>query len=144
VDANYELPVAFKVKKASKAEMPKAHDLLDEMEERHLDILQECEYMDVDRGYDDGKLISRLWDRYGIKPVIDIRNMWKDGEDTKVIEGKWNIIYNYRGQVFCVSPDTGKRREMAYGVLKRNGEHLNTAVRRSTMGMSAVAALSVR
>ncbi len=92
VDANYELPLAFKVTKASEAEMPKAHDLLDEMEERHPDILEMCEYLDADRGYDDGKLITRLWHSYEIKPVIDIRNMWKDGEDTKVIEGKWNII----------------------------------------------------
>ena len=38
VDANYELPLAFKVTKASEAEMPKAHDLLDEMEEHHPDI----------------------------------------------------------------------------------------------------------
>jgi hypothetical protein len=94
VDANYELPLAFKVTKASEAEMPKAHDLLDEMEERHPDILKMCDYLDADRGYDDGKLITRLWDSYEIKPVIDIRNMWKDGKDTKVIEGKWNIIYN--------------------------------------------------
>jgi hypothetical protein len=84
VDANYELPLAFKVTKASEAEMPKAHDLLDEMVECHPDILTRCEYLDADRGYDDGKLITRLWDSYGIKPVIDIRNIWKDGEDTKV------------------------------------------------------------
>ncbi|KKL91179.1 hypothetical protein LCGC14_1897300, partial [marine sediment metagenome] len=55
VDANYELPVAFKVTKASEAEIPKAHDLLDEIEERHPDILEMCEYLDADRGYDDGK-----------------------------------------------------------------------------------------
>ena len=124
VDANYELPLAFKVTKASEAEIPKAHDLLDEIEERHPDILEMCEYLDADRGYDDGKLITRLWDSYEIKPVIDIRNMWKDGEDTKVIEGKWNIIYNYKGQVFCVCPETGKNREMAYGGFEKDRETL--------------------
>lgn len=124
VDANYELPLAFKVTKASEAEMPKAHDLLDEIQEQHPDILKRCDYLDADRGYDDGKLITRLWDSYEIKPVIDIRNMWKDGEDTKVIEGKWNIIYNYKGQVFCVCPKTGKTSEMAYGGFEKDRETL--------------------
>jgi hypothetical protein len=36
-----------------------------------------------DKGYDDTKLIEKCWDRYQIKPVIDIRNMWKDGEETR-------------------------------------------------------------
>ena len=120
VDANYELPVGYKVTKASEAEKVKAHELLDRIEERHPDILKRCEYLDADRGYDETKLIRRLWDSYGIKPVIDIRNMWKDGEDTKVIEGKWNIIYNYKGEVFCVCPETGKTREMAYGGFERD------------------------
>ena len=120
----FRSPLAFKVTKASESEMPKAHDLLDEMEERHPDILEMCDYLDADRGYDDGKLITRLWDSYEIKPVIDIRNMWKDGEDTKVIEGKWNIIYNYKGQVFCVCPKTGKNREMAYGGFEKDRETL--------------------
>ena len=31
-----------------------------------------------------GKLIVKLWDEYQIKAVIDIRNMWKDGEKTKI------------------------------------------------------------
>ncbi|MBW1840158.1 MAG: transposase [Deltaproteobacteria bacterium] len=60
VDANYELLLAFKVKKASEAEMPKAHDLLDEIEECHPDILKRCVYLDADQGYDDGKLITRI------------------------------------------------------------------------------------
>lgn len=34
--------------------------------------------MEADRGYDDTKLIVKLWDENKIKPVIDIRNMWKD------------------------------------------------------------------
>lgn len=88
------MPVGYKVTKASEAEKVKAHELLDRIEERHPDILKRCEYLVADRGYDETKLIRRLWDSYGIKPVIDIRNMWKDGEDTKVIKGKWNIIYN--------------------------------------------------
>ncbi len=90
------------------------------MEERHAEILNRGEYLDGDKAYDDGKLIARVWDRYEIKPVIDIRNMWKDGEETKVVTGTWNITYNYKGQVYCVCPKTGIRREMVYGGFERD------------------------
>jgi hypothetical protein len=116
VDARYELPLAFKLTKASPVEAPIAHQLVDHLESRHPELLEACEYLDADRGYDDGKLISRLWDRHEIKPVIDIRNAWKDGEDTKLVSGYENIVYDYKGQVFCVEPCTNEtQREMAYG-----------------------------
>ena len=124
VDATYELPVAFEVRKASEAEAPQAHEMLDRMEERHPGMLERCEYLDGDKGYDDGKLIKRVWDRYAVKPVIDIRDMWKDGEESKVVEGKWNIIYDYKGQVYCVCPKTGQMREMAYGGFEKDRETL--------------------
>ena len=68
VDARYELPLAFKLTKASPGEAPIAHQLVDHLERRHPELLEGCEYLDADRGYDDGKLISRLWNRHEIKP----------------------------------------------------------------------------
>jgi len=32
-----------------------------------------------------GKLIEMLWDDYDIKPLVDIRDMWKDGEKMKAL-----------------------------------------------------------
>ncbi len=116
VDATYELPVSYCVTKASEAEAPRAHELIEKIEKEHPEILERCAYGLGDRGYDDGKLIEKLWDEHGIKPVIDIRNMWKDGEETKALENTWNVVYNYRGEVFCVNPnEDDERREMAYG-----------------------------
>jgi hypothetical protein len=115
VDATYELPVSYCVTKASEAEIPRAHELIEKIEEDHPEILKRGEYGLGDRGYDDGKLIEKLWDEHGIKPVIDIRNMWKDGEETKALENTWNVVYNFRGDVFCVNPNGDERREMAYG-----------------------------
>ena len=83
IDAKYELPVSYRVTKASVAEMPVAHELFKKVKDGHPEIIERCEYGIGDRGYDDGKLIEKLWDEYGIKPVIDIRNMWKDGEVTR-------------------------------------------------------------
>jgi hypothetical protein len=67
------------------------------MKKEHPAILERCEYALGDRGYDDGKLIAKLWVEYRIKPVIDIRNMRRDGEETKALKGVWNVVYNYRG-----------------------------------------------
>ena len=48
------------------------------------------------KGYDDHKLINRLWDQHQIKPIIAIRNCWQDGEAdddgvvTKLVSGQQN------------------------------------------------------
>jgi hypothetical protein len=124
VDARYELPIAFDVTKASAAETPVMHKLFEKVEEKHPEILERCEYAAGDKGYDDGKLIGKLWEDWEIKPVIDIRNMWKDGEQTKVVEGTGNVVYSYKGEVFCVCPATGVQREMAYGGFEQDRESL--------------------
>jgi hypothetical protein len=133
VDSNYELPVAFTVTKASEAEQPVARAMIREMEEIKPEILERCQHMSADKGYDDTETIEILCDDLDIKPVIDIRNCWKDGEDTRLVPEKENIIYNYKGDVFCVCPATGMQMQstMAYGgvipmeskgSLKRTGE----------------------
>ncbi|KPJ89112.1 MAG: transposase [Spirochaetes bacterium DG_61] len=114
-DATYELPISFCVTKASAAETPMAHTLFEKIKEDHAEILDRCKYGIADRGYDDGKLIEKLWDEYRIKPVIDIRDMWKDGEETKALKSVWNVVYNYRGEVFCDNPNGDEQWEMAYG-----------------------------
>ena len=124
VDALYELPVAFKVTPASNAESPIAHELIDELDGTHPQIMEDCQYFLGDRGYDDSKLIKKCWDDYQIKPIIDIRNMWKDGEETKLVEGKENVVYDYCGNVYCYDPSTGRRREMAYGGFEKSRETL--------------------
>lgn len=125
VDATYELPVAFHVTKASKSEMVEAHKMLDEMIEKQKEILNGCEYFLGDnKGHDDGKLIKRLWDEYKIKPVIDIRNNWKDGEVTRLLKGHTNVVYDYEGTVFCHCPVTNKQREMAYGGFEKDRKAL--------------------
>ena len=59
-DTDYELPVAFTVLPANQNEMPVMHRLLDSVATRHPDILQTGEIWTGDRGYDDGKLLTRL------------------------------------------------------------------------------------
>jgi hypothetical protein len=90
------------------------------MKETMPNRIEEAETCSADKGYDDTKLIEELWEEYGVKPVIDIRNMWKDGEATKVVSEQTNVVYNYKGAVFCVCPETGKEREMVNGGFEKD------------------------
>jgi transposase len=115
VDADYELPVAFELTKASTSEVKQAHKLIDDLYETHPELIRRCETLEGDRGYDDTKLYVKLWDDYDIKPVIDIRNMWKDEDKTRQLQDYENVTYNYKGNVYCTCMETGKIREMCVG-----------------------------
>ncbi|MBN2324766.1 MAG: transposase [Spirochaetes bacterium] len=124
VDAVYELPVGFRVTAASVSEIPTARELFKELKEEHPELIDRCSYGIGDRGYDDGKLITGLWDEYGIKPVIDIRNLWKDGEQTKAAGKVWNVVYSYDGEVYCENPNGEERRAMAFGGFEKGRKAL--------------------
>lgn len=124
VDADYELPVAFKVTPASHSEVKEAHAIINDLSMNKPRVLQICETLMGDKGYDDGKLIIALWDNHRIKPVIDIRNAWKDGEETRLFKGRDNIVYDYRGTVYCCCPQELKLREMSYGGFERDRQTL--------------------
>ena len=120
VDADYELPVAFNLTKASTSEIKQAHKMIEELNRKHPELIEKCETLEADRGYDDTKFIVKLWDRYKIKPVIDIRNMWKDSEETRLLEGYENVVYNYKGNVYCTCMETGIQREMCVGGFEKD------------------------
>lgn len=85
VDANYELPIAYELTTASKSESKQAHKMIDTLaQKQHPDIIKRCETLAADKGYDDTKLHVKLWDKYGIKALIDIRNMWKNKEPRRL------------------------------------------------------------
>jgi hypothetical protein len=115
VDATHELPVGFEITDASTNEMPVANLLVDSLAEDYPWMVERCEYLCGDRGLDDGKLIKNVWDKHEIKPVIAIRNCWKDPDKTKLVAGTENVVYDFAGKVKCVCPSRGKVRDMAYG-----------------------------
>jgi len=115
VDAVYELPVMYKLTKASESEQPVGLAMIKEFGDHLPTIAKRAEYLDADRGYDTTKILVECWDRQGIKPIIDIRNCWKDGETTRLVKGSENVVYNFKGTVSCVCLKTGEEREMAYG-----------------------------
>jgi len=120
VDADYELPVAFEVTKASASEVKEAHRMIEKLDKTHPQLIEGCETLEADKGYDDVKLYVKLWDEYGIKPVIHIRNMWKDADKTRRLEGYENVVYDYKGNVYCVCMEVGTQREMCVGGFERD------------------------
>ena len=58
------------------------------------------------KGYDDGRLIRRLWDGEEILPVIDIKEMWKEPDPTRVLPDRRRIVYDQHGAVYCHCPKT--------------------------------------
>ena len=115
VDADYELPVAYEVTKASRPDNKSAVRMLDGLQEAHPQLLEGCEAFMADKGYDDGKLLEKLWRGHGIRPVIPKREDWKDGEKTRpLLQGADNVVYDCQGQVYCVCRWTGQQQEMVY------------------------------
>lgn len=126
VEAEAELPVAYTVTKASKGEQPVMRELFARLNEVHPELLERCESSLFDKGYDSTDNIHDLWEKYRIKPIIDIRNMWRDGEKTRQLKTKniKNVTYDYKGTVFCHCPTTAEIRRMAYGGFEKKRETL--------------------
>ena len=115
-DVATELPVAFSVTAANadeKAEMMKllSCPLLSDETRREI-----AKYLLLDRGYDSEKMIQTI-KGMGITPVIDIRNCWKDGEETKQYKDT-NMVYDYKGTMYYVD-DKEKMHKMKYDVSNR-------------------------
>jgi len=133
VDADYELPVAYEVKKASESEFPVIPGQVRKLSKRHPELLAACKVFLYDKGGDDTKILTELWDQHGIHPVIAIRNCWKDGEETRLVPGTRNVVYDYEGKVYCYCPGTlsarksgeaDKKREMALGGFEKDRKTL--------------------
>lgn len=96
-DVNYELPVEYTVTKASVGER-------DELK-KHIEMLnnekvEKIETLSADKGYDGKTLITYLVNK-GIKPIIDIRCQWRDGEKTKQYKDT-DLLYTYDGKVSII------------------------------------------
>jgi hypothetical protein len=60
VDSQYELSVDFSVTRAYASGILEAHQLLDQLEERHPQVAERCAEVVAGRSYDDGKLTREL------------------------------------------------------------------------------------
>jgi len=96
-DVNYELPIVHSVTPANADEKKEMLKLLQSpvlSSEEHKKV---AKHLLLDRGYDSGKMIKGI-KAAGMIPVVDIRNCWKDGEETKQYKNT-DMVYNAYGEV---------------------------------------------
>ena len=103
VDARYELPLAYEVTKASVNDGACLLPMVEELEEHHPEIVRDADHLSADKAYDSRRILETLQDRYGILPLIDTRNDWKDGDATRPLfpDRADCIVYDVQGTVYC-------------------------------------------
>ncbi len=116
VDSTYELPLNYKVTKASAAETVELLPLVEETEARHPEVIATAEALSADKGYDSTENNRALYDQYGIRPIIDKRSDWKDTTDpTRPLfpDRVDTIVYDVKGAISCICPVTDEQRPLA-------------------------------
>jgi len=99
-DVKTELPISYLVTKGNHDEKKALATLLGNFS---LKQKKAARALLLDRGYDATELI-RLIKSMHIHPVVDIRNMWKDKEETKQYKDT-DIVYDAKGGVYFVELD---------------------------------------
>jgi hypothetical protein len=126
VDSHYELPLAWKLTRASASDTQQLIPLVNDLARRQPDRIEVAEQLSADRGYDSAHNNAWLWDEVGIKPLIDSRMLWKDGEETRLLDPTRtdSLVYDEKGQLYCHCPASGERREMAYQGFEKDRQSL--------------------
>jgi len=107
VDANYELPIAHIVTPGNTSDMAQMHNLVKACPKQ---LLENCEYLSADRGYDSGDFKLSLWREHNIRAVIDNRNMTQ--LEYHPVDDFEKVFYNQQGEVFCQCCKSGKLNRM--------------------------------
>lgn len=116
VDSVHELPLNFRLTEASAGDSPELLDRVADLETRHPDLARRAEELTADKAYDSFENNRELFDRYGIKPLIDIRACWPEEAEAKaLVPGRADVfVYDEKGRVFCECPCSGERRLLAF------------------------------
>jgi len=126
VDSHHELPVAYEVMPANASEVTRLLPMVEELAEKHPELIARTEELAADRGLDSAEVNRRLLQDHDIRPIIDNRALWRQekaepGYDprkpiTRPLspERADTIVYTEKGDVLCVCPTTGETRDMAF------------------------------
>ena len=104
VDVRYEVPLGYEVSRASVSDTTRLLPMVEGLGARHGWVVERAEDLSGDKGYDSEENNRTLYDRYGIKPIIDVRHDWKDGEETRPLDPDRvdNLVTDEEGSIFCV------------------------------------------
>ena len=125
-DVEHEIPVWFEVTKASASEHPALAAGVDGLFAAEPALAARCADFCADRGLDGAPLKRKLWDVHGVRPLVDVRETWREekaepGYDPSQpirrslsADGGGNVLHSEKGEVFCRCPATGEVRPMAF------------------------------
>ena len=125
-DTQYEIPVAMHLTPASHSEQIELRVMLKETFAETPELAERCRDFSADRGLDSAETKALLWDTYGIRPLIDTRELWReekqhpDYDPSKPItrplfpERVDTIVHTEKGSVHCICPQTGEQRDLAF------------------------------
>lgn len=113
VDANYELPIGYKVTKASAHDSQQCMPLVEEAKgKKEMPI----EYLIGDKAYDSEEIHRRLIIEHGIKGIIPLRE-FKDKEEGKT-------VYELNRQHVCFDLEKHKEYEMVFWGYEKKSQSL--------------------
>ena len=125
-DTHYELPLAFEVAPASHGESPMLRRMIRELFAETPELAERGATFSADRGLDCAETKAMLWDDYAIRPLIDIRRMWRAEKEEPGYDPKQpitrplfpdrvdTIVHTEQGSVHCICPKTGIQRDLAF------------------------------
>jgi hypothetical protein len=132
VDAIYELPLVYKLTKARVPGHPQLLPLVEELDERHHKIV---ETLAADRGCHSKENTRRLYGDYRIKPLIDIRAMWKEKQKRFVFDRVDKVVYDEFGKVYYENIHSGEAIEMAFSSFQNDRMRLKYQCPMKAYGM---------
>jgi hypothetical protein len=116
-DSTYEMPIDYKVTPASASEQPELLALVEDTKQLHPELIAQAEQLAADKGLDSEDNNKKLFDDYGIRPIIDKRSDWKKGGDeTRALfaDRADTVVYDVKGNISCICPKTGEKRPMTF------------------------------
>ena len=125
-DTQYEIPVAFALTPASVSEQPTLRAMIRATFSETPELAQRCKDFSADRGLDSAETKALLWDDYGVRPLIDTRELWREEKNlpgydpSKPITRPLDparadtIVHTEKGSLHCICPATGEQRDLAF------------------------------
>lgn len=122
IDARHEMPLAWEVSEATRADSPELMPLVRRLEREHPAIHERAETLACDKGYDDGADKADLFDNHGIVPLIPPRDLWKEGRLRPLDERRSDTIHiGPTGHVYCKVSPFEKEENKAYALMQFQG-----------------------
>ena len=125
-DTHYEIPVAVHLTPASNSEQLELRAMIGQLFAETEDLSARCADFSADRGLDSGETKALLWDDYGIRPLIDTRQLWREEKQapdydpsqpiTRALDPNQadTIVHTENGTLHCICPHSGQMRDLAF------------------------------